>query len=93
VNNDYRVNQEIRGSTQARAPTQGSKGIPRVMTKLLYDAAGAAELLSTTPKRISELRRAGKLGAVLDGKKYKFTAGELQRYIGQLPAYEPGAAS
>ncbi|AFC54993.1 helix-turn-helix domain-containing protein [Mycobacterium paraintracellulare] len=58
--------------------------------KLLYDAEGAAELLSTTPKRISELRRAGVLGAVLDGKKYKFTADELQRYVDRLPAYEPG---
>jgi hypothetical protein len=61
--------------------------------KLLYDAEGAAEVLSTTPKRISELRRAGVLGAVLDGKKYKFTADELQRYAQQLPAYEPGHAS
>lgn len=61
--------------------------------KLLYDAEGAAELLSTTPKRISELRRAGVLGAVLDGKKYKFTADELQRYAEQLPPYEPGQAS
>ncbi len=61
------------------------------MQKLLYDAAAAAELLSTTPLRISELRRAGKLGAVLDGKKYKFTADELQRYINQLPAYEPAS--
>lgn len=60
-------------------------------TRLLYDAEGAAELLSTTPKRISELRRAGVLGAVLDGKKYKFTADELQRYAERLPAYEPGA--
>jgi excisionase family DNA binding protein len=58
-------------------------------TKLLYDADGAAELLSTTPLRISELRRAGKLAAVLDGKKYKFTADELQRYAASLPAYEP----
>lgn len=57
--------------------------------RLLYDAEAAAELLSTTPLRISELRRAGKLAAVLDGKKYKFTADELQRYVDTLPAYEP----
>ncbi|BBY11005.1 hypothetical protein [Mycobacterium marseillense] len=48
-------------------------------TRLLYDADGAAELVSTTPKRISELRRAGVLGAVRDGKKFKFTHEELRR--------------
>lgn len=60
--------------------------------RLLYDAEGAAELLSTTPKRVSELRRAGELCAVLDGKKYKFTADELQRYVNRLPGYEPRSA-
>lgn len=59
----------------------------------MYDAEGAAELLSTTPKRVSELRRAGVLGAVLDGKKYKFPLDELERYAASLPAYEPGRAS
>lgn len=61
--------------------------------KLLYDAEGAAELLSTTAKRISELRRAGELSAVKDGKKYKFTSSELQRYVDSLSEYEPGRAS
>jgi hypothetical protein len=60
-----------------------------VVMRILYDAEGAAEVLSTTPKRISELRRAGVLGAVLDGKKYKFTHDELQRYADNLPPYEP----
>lgn len=60
-------------------------------TKLLYDTAAAAELLSTTERRIHELRRAGQLGAVQDGRKFKFTADELQRYINQLPAYEPAS--
>lgn len=70
-------------------PRPGDMREPR----LLYDAEGAAELLSTTPLRISELRCAGKLGAVLDGKKYKFTADELRRHAEQLPAYEPGQTS
>ncbi|OBK22517.1 helix-turn-helix domain-containing protein [Mycobacterium asiaticum] len=61
--------------------------------KLLYDTPAAAELLSTTERRIHELRRGGQLGAVVDGRKFKFTADELQRYIDRLPAYEPGAAS
>lgn len=57
---------------------------------LLYDAEGAAHLLSTTPKRVSELRRAGKLAAVLDGRKYQFKHDELCRYMDLLPEYEPG---
>lgn len=61
-------------------------------TKLLYDTAGAAELLSTTERQVHELRRAGFLAAVLDGRKYKFEFSELQRYVQSLPSYEPGAA-
>lgn len=37
------------------------------MRRSLYDAAVAAELLSTSQRRIHELRRAGVLGAVQDG--------------------------
>lgn len=59
--------------------------------KILYDTEEAAAALSTTPKRIAELRRSGALCAVRDGRKYKFTAAELQRYVDHLPAYEPGA--
>lgn len=57
--------------------------------KLLYDTATAADLLSKTERQIHELRRAGLLGAVLDGRKYKFTHDELQRYANSLPSYEP----
>ncbi|OCB57674.1 hypothetical protein A5677_17065 [Mycobacterium malmoense] len=61
--------------------------------QLLYDTPSAAKLLDTTERRIHELRRAGVLAAVMDGRKYKFTADELQRYVERLPVYEPGQAS
>lgn len=60
------------------------------MTRLLYDADGAAELLSTTKRRIHELRRAGELAAVSDGREFKFRATDLQAYIDGLRVYEPG---
>jgi excisionase family DNA binding protein len=63
------------------------------LTRVLYDTDAAAELLSTSPRRIHELRRAGKLAAVADGRKFKFAADELQRYADSLPSYEPGVAS
>jgi excisionase family DNA binding protein len=63
------------------------------MTRVLYDTDAAAELLSTSPRRIHELRRAGKLAAVSDGRKFKFAADELQRYAASLPSYEPGVSA
>ncbi|OMC28875.1 helix-turn-helix domain-containing protein [Mycobacterium colombiense] len=57
--------------------------------RLLYDTLSAARLLDTTERRIHELRRAGVLAAVMDGRKYKFTAEELRRYVDHLPPYEP----
>ena len=62
------------------------------MTKLLYDKAAAAEALSTSERRIDELRRSGELNAVQDGREYKFTAAELQRYVDSLDEYEPRSA-
>lgn len=58
-------------------------------TKLLYTHEAAAELLSTTPRRIHELRRAGELNAVKDGRMFKFTHAELERYAASLPDFEP----
>lgn len=58
-------------------------------TKLLYDALDAAALLSKTERQIHELRRAGVLAAVKDGRKFKFEFAELQRYVDSLPSYEP----
>ena len=57
--------------------------------KLLYDHNAAAELLSTSPRRIHELRRAGTLAAVQDGRSLKFAKQELERYATSLPAFEP----
>jgi excisionase family DNA binding protein len=63
------------------------------MIRVLYDTDAAAELLSTSPRRIHELRRAGKLAAVSDGRKFKFAVDELQRYAASLPSYEPGVSA
>jgi excisionase family DNA binding protein len=59
---------------------------------LLYDHAGAAEVLSTSERRVHKLRRAGKLAAVQDGRTLKFTLDELRRYAESLPSYEPKSA-
>lgn len=59
------------------------------MTRLLYDKSGAAELLSTSERRIDELRRAGVLVAVEDGRELKYTPEELQRYVNSLKVREP----
>jgi excisionase family DNA binding protein len=60
--------------------------------RLLYDAPAAAELLSTSVRRVHELRRAGTLCAVEDGRVMKFTRAELERYIAGLPTFEPKRA-
>ncbi|WP_234820680.1 helix-turn-helix domain-containing protein [Mycolicibacterium goodii] len=52
--------------------------------RMLYDRDGAAEQLSTSPRRIDELRRAGILLAVKDGREWKYTAQDLQRYVDSL---------
>ncbi|AVJ50252.1 excise [Mycobacterium phage Mendokysei] len=62
----------------------------RAPTRLIYDEESAAELLSTTPRRLAELRRAGEIVAVRDGRAYKYRADDLQAYVNSLPTYEPG---
>lgn len=52
--------------------------------RILYDKTGAADMLSTSERRIDELRRAGLLVAVQDGREFKYTAAELQRYVDTL---------
>ncbi|MFN3007397.1 helix-turn-helix domain-containing protein [Mycolicibacterium wolinskyi] len=52
--------------------------------RLLYDRDGAAEQLSTSPRRLDELRRSGLLIAVKDGREWKYTAEDLQRYVDSL---------
>ena len=62
------------------------------MSRLLHNKTSAAEMLSTSERRIDELRRAGLLCAVIDGREFKFTAEELQRYVDGLDEYEPRSA-
>ncbi|WP_066904458.1 hypothetical protein [Mycolicibacterium houstonense] len=63
------------------------------MSKILYDKTAAAEALSTSERRIDELRRAGILIAVQDGREFKYTADELRRYVDGLATSEPGRRS
>lgn len=51
----------------------------------LFDREQAAEFLSTSSRRIDELRRAGALRAVRDGREFKFTSSALAAYIDGLP--------
>lgn len=60
--------------------------------RLLYNKTAAAEQLSCSERRIDELRRAGKLLAVEEGRELKFTADELARYVESLPVREPRSA-
>lgn len=57
--------------------------------KGLFDKFGAGEYLSTSERRIDELRRAGKLTAVQDGREYKYRLADLEEYIAGLPVWEP----
>lgn len=57
--------------------------------RLLYDKQGAAEMLSTSERRIDELRRAGHLLAVQDGREYKYRHDDLCAYADSLPSAEP----
>lgn len=43
-------------------------------------------------RRLDELIKSGALAAVRDGRSVKIHAGELERYIAELPAYEPAAS-
>ncbi|WP_100451391.1 hypothetical protein [Mycobacteroides abscessus] len=59
-----------------------------VSSRVLYDRDGAAEQLSTSARRVDDLRRARLLLAVRDGREWKYTAMELQRYAESLPSSE-----
>lgn len=50
----------------------------------LFSKEGAASYLATSTRRVDELRRAGKLLAVLDGREFKYTAADLDAYIDGL---------
>jgi excisionase family DNA binding protein len=56
----------------------------------------AAEYLSVSDRTVRDEVRAGNLGAVRIGPRsgaVRITRAELDRYIANLPAYEPAAAS
>ena len=58
----------------------------------LHSRAEAARYLRTSQRRLDELIRSGDLIAVRDGRNVKVTAAELERYIADLPSYEPASA-
>lgn len=58
----------------------------------LRTRAQAADYLGTSQRRLDELIRAGALAAVRDGSMVKIHVTELERYIAELPAYEPAAS-
>lgn len=57
----------------------------------LQTRAEAASYLRTSIRRLDELIRSGALAAVRDGRQVKVTRAELDRYITDLPAYEPAS--
>lgn len=52
--------------------------------KILCDKAAAAEVLSTSERRVTELRLSGKLIGVLDGREWKYRWEDLERYADSL---------
>lgn len=58
----------------------------------LRTRAESAAYLRTSVRRLDELIKSGALGAVRDGRSVKIPVGELDRYIADLPAYEPASA-
>lgn len=58
----------------------------------LRTRAEAAEYLRTSERRLDELIRSGALAAVRDGGRVRILITELDRYVAELPAYEPAAS-
>lgn len=57
----------------------------------LRTRAESAQYLRTSLRRLDELIKSGALAAVRDGRSVKIPATELDRYILELPAWEPVA--
>lgn len=53
--------------------------------RALLDRRQAAEALATSPRRVDDLRRAGLLVAVLDGREWKYRPEDLMDYAAALP--------
>ena len=63
------------------------------MTELaLRSRREAAKYLGTSTSRLDNLIRSGALTALRDGRSVKITTQELDRYIADLPAWEPSHA-
>ena len=58
----------------------------------LHSRAESAKYLSMSMRRLDELIKAGTICAVRDGRSVKVSKVELDRYIADLPAYEPVSA-
>lgn len=56
----------------------------------LFNREAAAVYISTSDRRVDELRRAGLLTSVQDGREWKYRRADLDAYIESLPEYEPG---
>ena len=53
--------------------------------KILYDARGAAEMLSMSQRHLDDLRRAGKIIAVQEGRGFKYRHEDLVAFAEKLP--------
>ena len=53
----------------------------------------AARYLKMSVRRLDELLRAGAINALRDGRSVKITGRELERYISELPSYEPAVSA
>lgn len=51
----------------------------------------ACEYLKTSRSRLDELIRSGAIAAVRDGRSVKIATTELERYISDLPSFEPAS--
>lgn len=58
----------------------------------LRTRAEAAQFLRTSQRRLDELIKSGAIAAVRDGRSVKILTSELERYIADLPSYEPATA-
>lgn len=55
----------------------------------LLKTKAAANYLGTSPRRLAELTKSGQIAALRDGGCLKYAVTELERYVADLPAYEP----
>lgn len=53
----------------------------------------AARYLKMSVRRLDELLRVGAINALRDGRSVKITGRELERYISELPSYEPAVSA